>query len=332
MRKIITLIVTGFLCLSGTAQEIDATLPDKIGVGTHASVIKSLSSLLGVALRSHASADVLRYKHVTSVEYHNGTNWVAYSTTDWKHVLDSYDGNAWNIPYNEVRLTIDLKGTWIRPSAFLLAQDWHNGERAYSLMVESSPDEVTWSQRLAPTASGQSHFALNIFMLDYQTEVDRYIRLTISSSADNANPLKLCQISAFTKRWVGLAGGSSLPFYTDFDRHIGIGTTNTSGYQLSVGGKIRAEEVKVEATPWPDYVFSDEYDLPELHETEAYIQQHKHLPGLPSAAEVEANGLNLGEMNARLLEKIEELTLYQIEMMKLIQFQQKRIELLEQKK
>ncbi|KXX71264.1 tail fiber protein [Flammeovirga sp. SJP92] len=98
----------------------------------------------------------------------------------------------------------------------------------------------------------------------------------------------------------------------DYRGHVGIGTTNLSDFKLSVKGKIRAEEVKV-YTGWADYVFEEDYNLKTLSEVEAHIKEHKHLPDVPSAKEVEENGVNVGETEAMLLRKIEELTLYTIE-------------------
>jgi len=95
------------------------------------------------------------------------------------------------------------------------------------------------------------------------------------------------------------------------DGNIGIGTT-TPNEKLSVNGHIRAKAVKVEASNWPDYVFADDYELSTLKEVKNYIQAHKHLPGIPTEADVLKDGVNLGEINAKLLEKIEELTLYLI--------------------
>ena len=96
--------------------------------------------------------------------------------------------------------------------------------------------------------------------------------------------------------------------------NVGIGTT-TPDYKLDVLGAIRAEEVKV-ATGWSDFVFEPDYNLPTLREVENYIDQNGHLPDIPSAAEVEENGISLGEMDAKLLQKIEELTVYVIELKK----------------
>lgn len=97
--------------------------------------------------------------------------------------------------------------------------------------------------------------------------------------------------------------------------NVGIGIT-TPAEKLAVNGNIRAKEVKVETANWPDYVFTKAYKLPSLAETESHIRAKGHLPGIPSAAEVKEKGIELGEMNKKLLEKIEELTLHLIEMKK----------------
>jgi hypothetical protein len=112
--------------------------------------------------------------------------------------------------------------------------------------------------------------------------------------------------------------------------NVGIGTTSPSE-KLSINGKIRAHEIKVETANWPDYVFTKNYHLPTLQETEKHIKEKRHLPGIPSAEEVKANGIDLGEMNAKLLQKIEELTLHLIEMNKKAEHQQLDINYLKSK-
>lgn len=107
--------------------------------------------------------------------------------------------------------------------------------------------------------------------------------------------------------------------------NVAIGTMPNNDYKLAVKGIIRSEEVVVELmTSWPDYVFDSDYSLPKLKEVKAFVSENGHLPGLPNASQVSENGLGLGEMNAKLLEKIEELTLYIIE-------QEERIQKLEEK-
>ncbi len=107
--------------------------------------------------------------------------------------------------------------------------------------------------------------------------------------------------------------------------NVGIGTTDPNGYKLAVNGKIRTQEIKVENANWPDYVFMKDYELPTLQQTEQHIKEKGHLPGIPSAEEVKANGIDLGEMNAKLLQKIEELTLYLLEQNKRLNDQQKML-------
>lgn len=95
------------------------------------------------------------------------------------------------------------------------------------------------------------------------------------------------------------------------------GTSVPAGYRLAVVGKVICEEVEVQlSADWPDYVFEDSYTLMSLNELENSIKEEGHLPGIPSAEEVEAGGVGLGEMQVKLLLKIEELTLHMIEMKK----------------
>ncbi len=110
---------------------------------------------------------------------------------------------------------------------------------------------------------------------------------------------------------------------------MGIGTISTGTHKLAVEGSIGAREIKVEANGWSDFVFAKDYDLPTLEEVETHISKNGHLPAIPSEADVLENGINLGEMDAKLLQKIEELTLYMIDMNKQVKSQTERIEQLE---
>ncbi len=118
---------------------------------------------------------------------------------------------------------------------------------------------------------------------------------------------------------------SSNALVFDPNGNLSIGTTNSGAYKLAVKGKIRAEEIKVE-TGWADYVFEEGYDLPTLEEVEQHIKEKGRLINIPSAKEVEENGILLGEMNKLLLEKIEELTLYIVELKKENEDQFKQLE------
>ncbi len=113
------------------------------------------------------------------------------------------------------------------------------------------------------------------------------------------------------------------------DGHVGIGT-NDPNHKLEVNGTIRSKKVKVEAVNWPDYVFISSYKLRPLSEVETFIKTNEHLPEVPSAKELEEKGLDLGAMDATLLKKVEELTLYMIEMKKEIEQLKKKNRELEQ--
>jgi hypothetical protein len=120
--------------------------------------------------------------------------------------------------------------------------------------------------------------------------------------------------------WAGYFNGST---YVASNLLINT-TTPATGYVLSANGKIACTEVLVQnQSNWPDYVFNDNYHLSSLVDVEKTIKEEKHLPGIPSATEIEAGGIKVGEMENRLLEKIEELTLHMIQ-------QEKEIESLKQ--
>lgn len=110
-------------------------------------------------------------------------------------------------------------------------------------------------------------------------------------------------------------GDATNPRLHIYNGNVGIGTTNPTS-KLAVNGTITSKEVIVtEATEaWPDFVFDEGYELRSLHEVEQFIETKGHLPEVPSAEEVAANGVAMGAMQATLLQKIEELTLYLIDM------------------
>jgi len=119
----------------------------------------------------------------------------------------------------------------------------------------------------------------------------------------------------------GMSYGNNASFFG----YVGIGT-NSPQSELAVNGTITTQKVKVTLTGWSDYVFNSDYHLRPLHEVEQYIQQNHHLPEVPSAEEVKKDGLDMGDNQATLLKKIEELTLYVIEMEKNQKQQQQEIQ------
>jgi len=140
----------------------------------------------------------------------------------------------------------------------------------------------------------------------------------------------LLENSVSNKLYIENSNDTSAPLiYGDFQyQKVGIATSYVPfGYKFAVSGNIIAEEIQVmERIHWPDYVFDVEYELMPLAELETEIETLGHLPGVPSAEEVEENGHALGKMDAILLEKVEELTLHLIEMNKQMEAQQAEID------
>jgi len=143
-------------------------------------------------------------------------------------------------------------------------------------------------------------------------------------SNGNSFPANLCPNEAPI---LGTRTAHPLRVYTnDIERMIvtvegkvGIGATPPSGpiggYRLYVGQGIATRDVLVKLGPWPDYVFADDYGLMPLDELRAFVQRNSHLPGIPSAAEVEAKGgVEVGELQRRMLETIEQQALYILEL------------------
>lgn len=156
------------------------------------------------------------------------------------------------------------------------------------------------------------------------------------SQLSTQNPDRAFNIAQF-----GTGQGQFTPHFTVFkngkvrigDASLNINTTNE--YRLYVQTGILTEKVKValssDPTNWSDFVFDDDYELQPLSEVEEYILKNKHLPEIPSTEEVHANGLDLAQMDAKLLQKVEELTLYIIQQQKDIIQQQNEINQLKSK-
>ncbi|MEO9806132.1 MAG: hypothetical protein ABJF04_22925 [Reichenbachiella sp.] len=151
--------------------------------------------------------------------------------------------------------------------------------------------------------------------VSWETRIDNNGRFIIQDATNATEPLK---IEALTP---------TATIYTKSNGNVGIGTADPKS-KLAVDGTIKATKVEVMAdvNSVPDYVFEEDYELRTLQETKAYIEANKHLPEIPSAAEIGKDGMDLGDMNLRLLKKIEELTLYQIQMMEEMSKMKKELE------
>jgi hypothetical protein len=151
--------------------------------------------------------------------------------------------------------------------------------------------------------------------------------VVLQANAGGGNAFWLTAANFYLK--IGGSGGSettaAAPINIDYLGNVGINTLNTGGgYKFAVNGTAIFDGVTVQvfssnnpkATSWADYVFDKGYQLPSLQSVAAYIAANHHLDGIPTTAEVEKNGLNLGVNQTKMLEKIEQLTLYSIDLQK----------------
>jgi hypothetical protein len=202
---------------------------------------------------------------------------------------------------------------------------WTDGVSQPSFMrfLTTGTGKVSPEERMRITADGNiqvpqgAQFGTALtdkFAYDGKTQVHYGMQWTMDSWNPNGPTL-----------WAAAYGG--MKFFTQGipritiagDGNVGIGTTAINGYKLAVNGEAIFTRVKVKPfSGWPDYVFSRDYRLLSLQEVEKYIKDNNHLPNVPSATEVEKEGLDLAEMNKKLLQKVEELTLYIIEQQKTI--------------
>lgn len=204
------------------------------------------------------------------------------------------------------------------------------GTTSPSAKLEISHDENIRTVKINPQnqldVTGNSSLTIKEFVPS--------IEFSDSSNSSSAAVVFANNSSFFIGKKSGVRMTNSELFNVNLNSgKVGIGTLTTGSHKLAVEGSIGAREIKVEAAPnWSDFVFYDNYKLPTLIEVENYIKENGHLKDIPSAKEVEENGFYLGEMDSKLLQKIEELTLYTIDQEKKINAQRKEINELKKQK
>ena len=239
-------------------------------------------------------------------------------------------GNAGTTPANNFVGTTDTQDLVLKTNNLERLRVHSSG----SVGIGTAPDP-----RLILSVQGQSAFGANI-------NSDVFYIGNDHPSVDNGMSLFFMRYGKYQPNNPGVIDVAGWPTSSKYELFFSLkangklflGTSANSScgdcseYRLFVKDGIRAEKVKVDlasANGWADYVFKKDYKLNSLEEVEQHIQEKGHLPNIPSADEVVKNGINLGEMDAKLLEKIEELTLYSIEQNKQIKSQSEKIEKLE---
>lgn len=227
----------------------------------------------------------------------------------------------------------------IRQGKLMIGDYFEHYENGFNFAIKSEggivikPKPEWTSGATIEIVREQSFIQMAIASCDYcysNNSVEGDLVLRGYSSGNNSKSLIIAnegtgKIKFATRETPSTNGGiTQVRMTIDNTGKVGIGTENPDA-ELAVNGLIHAKEVKVDLQGWPDYVFSEKYDLISLEEVEKHINEKGHLPNIPSAKEVEENGVNLGEMNKKLLEKVEELTLYVIDL-------KKELELLKNKK
>lgn len=199
--------------------------------------------------------------------------------------------------------------------------------------VSYSNDNVSYTT--LATATGNSdlnpiHNAGGLYARYWRITVTAFQSSETSASINGLKILSTTGASSNGNYWGNKHGSSDISFNGG---GVSIGTNKLpSGYRLAVNGAIISTKVKVLTYPnWPDYVFDTSYTLKPLKELSTYINDNKHLPGIPSAEEVRKDGIDLADNQAALLKKIEELTLYLIEQNNQIGEMKKEIEALKKK-
>lgn len=193
--------------------------------------------------------------------------------------------------------TLDVHGSW------KTARLTSTASGAMLEFVSTTADDwaiTTWAGRMVLLSSDD----------DFVTKADEY-NFSINSFYPQSTNTKT--LGTDGTRWSDVYSVDGF-----FSGNVGIGTTDlASGYKLSVDGKIMCEELRVDMSAgWPDYVFGNEYTLLPIKELDAFIQANGHLPNIPPAKEIQEAGLEVGEMQRLMMEKIEELSLYIIEQQK----------------
>ncbi|TCI90323.1 hypothetical protein [Tenacibaculum sp. M341] len=214
---------------------------------------------------------------------------------------------------------------------------------SFAIRTDSNYDGAV--DQISMVVKPNGNIGIGVTKPESKLDVNGIITAKNEIRSKSSNPaILLDESDVADKNWHMQVNGGDLKFYEVNDArnswkqrmvikpttgNVGIGTTTTGNHKLAVEGSIGAREIKVQASGWADFVFENNYELPTLKDVEKHIKEKGHLENIPSAVEVKKDGFFLGEMDAKLLRKIEELTLYTIDQEKKLKTQEDKIEKLE---
>jgi len=208
---------------------------------------------------------------------------------------------------------VDYQGEGAAKVDFVFPQSIHTGQQPNLITCGNAAHDFSWYALKNESVPGQEYYDIYLKTSPWNVGFTFLLR-----GSDYQAFFTEEDPPSQNWTWNSISNAESI-FYLSGNNNVGIGTINPD-QKLTVKGKIHAEEVIVDLNvPVADYVFHPTYKLMPLNQVEQYVKTNNHLPEIPAADEVSKNGMNMGEMQNKLLQKVEELTLYVIEQQKQIE-------------